>query len=113
MTISSESDFVVAVPITSASLRMISSDQNPDVAFVSDKITVAQKEDDRRSDTMQHSGSSSDDKGLDVIEAKVASASARRKEREALELLAKPSRAQGSNSSALSVLSVRSLHSVC
>ena len=114
VTISSESNSPIAVTITSASesAQTISSDQNPDVALVSEIITVPEEEDDQRSDTIQHVDSSSDDEGLEVLEAEVATARARREEQEALERLAKARRARGSNSSALSVRTVRSSHSV-
>ena len=56
--------------------------------------------------------SSSDDEGLEVLEAEVATARARREEQKALERLAKARRARDSNSSALSVQTVRSSHSV-
>ena len=112
ITISSESDSPVAVTITSASdsAQTISSDQNPDVALVSEIITVHEEEDDQRSDTIQHVDSSSDDEGLE--EAEAATARARREEQEALERLAKARRARGSNSSARSVRTVRSSHFV-
>ena len=112
--ISSESDFPIAVTITfaSESAQTISFDQNPDVALISEIITVPETEDDQRSDTIQHVDSSSDDVGLDVLEADVATALARREEHKALERLAKARPAQGSNSSALFVRTVRSSHSV-
>ena len=98
VTISSESDSPITVTITSASesAQTISSDQNPDVALVSEIITVPEEEDDQRSDTIQHVDSSSDDEGLGVLEAEVAHARARREEQEALERLAKARRARGS-----------------
>ena len=61
VTISSESDSPIAVTITSAS---DSSDHNPDVALVSEIITVPEEDDDQRSDTIQHVDSSSDDLSL-------------------------------------------------
>ena len=105
---------ITAVTNTSAfeSAQRISSDQNPDVALVSEIITVPEEEDDQRSDTIQHMGSSSDDEGLEVLEAEVATARAWREEQEALERLAKARRARGSTSSDLSVRTVRSSHSV-
>ena len=108
ITISSESDSPVAVTITSASesVQTISSERNPDVALVSEILSVPEEEDDQRSDTIQHVDSESDD--LEVLEAEAETARARREEREALERLAKARRARGSNSSARSVHSVRS-----
>ena len=86
VTISSESDSPIAITITSASesAQTIPSDQNPDVALVSEIITVHEEEDDQRSDTIQHVDSSSDDEGLGFLEAKLATAYARRQMQEAL-----------------------------
>ena len=68
VTISSESDSPISVIITSVSesAQTISSDQNSDVALVSEIITVSEEEDDKRSDTIQHVGSSSDYEDLGV-----------------------------------------------
>ena len=106
ISISSESDSPTAATITSASdsAQTISSDRNPDVALVSEIITVPEEDDDQRSDTIQHVDSESDH--LQVLEAEAETACARREEREALEKHAKARRARGSNSSARSVRSV-------
>ena len=71
---------------------MISSDQNSDIALVSKIIKVPKEEDDQRSDTIQHVNSSSDDEGLEVLEAELATAHARREEQDALDRLAKAPR---------------------
>ena len=94
ITISSESDSPVAVTITSASeyVQTIYSERNPDVALVSEILSVPEEEDDQRSDTIQHVDSESDD--LEVLEAEAETARARREEREALERLAKARRAR-------------------
>ena len=96
ISVSSESDSPIAVTITSnsESAQTISSDRNPDVALVSEIITVPE-EDDQRCDTIEHVDSDSDD--LEVLEAEVETARAKREEREALERLAKARRARGSN----------------
>ena len=109
--ISSESDSPIAFTITSASgsTQTISSDHNPDVAPVSGIITVLEEDADQRSDTIEHVDSESDD--LEVLEAEVETARAKREEREALERLAKARRVRGSNASARSVRSSRSVRS--
>ena len=103
VTISSESNSPIVVTIMSAfdSAQTISSDENPDVALISEIITVLEEEDDQRSEIIQHVDSSFDDRGLEVLKAGVAIARPRRKEKEALERLAKARRARGSTSSAL------------
>lgn len=62
---------------------------------------------DQRSDTNEHVESESDD--LEVFEAEVETARAKREEREAFEGLAKARRARSSNASARSVRSSRSV----
>ena len=111
ISISSESDSSIAVTITSAadSEQTISSDRNPDVALVSEIIMVLEEDADQRSDTIEHVDSESDD--LEVLEAEVETARAKREEREALERLAKARRVRGSNASARSVRSSRSVRS--
>ena len=108
ISVSSESDSPIAVTITSnsESAQTISSDRNPDVALVSEIITVFE-EDDQRSDTIEHVDSDSDD--FEVFEAEAETARTRREEREALEKLAKARRARGSNASARSARSSRSV----
>ena len=73
ISMSSESDSLVAVAITFASdsAQTISSDRNPGVALVFEIITVPE-DDDQRSDTIGHVDSESD--GLEVLEAEVESA---------------------------------------
>ena len=62
VSVTSESDSPIAVTITSnsESAQTMSFDRNPDVAFVSEIITVPE-EDDQRSGTIEHVGSDSDD----------------------------------------------------
>ena len=64
ISVSSESDSPIAVTITSnsESAQTISSDRNPDVALVSEIITVPE-EADQRSETIEHVDSDSDDLG--------------------------------------------------
>ena len=71
-----------------------------------------EEDDDQHSDIIRHLDFLSDDEGLGVLDAEVATARARREEQEAIERLAKARRARWSNSSALSVRTVRSSHSV-
>ena len=110
ISVSSESDSPIVVTTTSnsESAQAISFDRNPDVALVSEIITVLE-EDDQRSDTIEHVDSESDD--LEVLEAEVETAHMKREEREALEKLAKARRARGSNACARSVRSSRSVRS--
>ena len=66
ISISSESDSPIAVTITSASdsAQTISFDHNPDVALVSEIITVPEKDADQRPDTIEHVDPESDDRSL-------------------------------------------------
>ena len=111
ISISSDSDSPIAATITSASdsAQAISSNRNPDVAMVSEITTVPEEDADQRSDTIEHVDPESDD--LEVLEAEVETARAKREEREAPERLGKARRAHGSIASARSVRSSRSVRS--
>ena len=75
-------------------------------------ITVLEEENDQRFNTIQHVKSSSDDEGLNILEAEIVTARARREEQETFERRAKARRALGSKSSAISVRTVRSSYFV-
>ena len=81
VSISSESESPIPVTISSVtdSAQTVSSERTPEVALVSEVIAVnddEEEEDDRRSDTVQHLDSESDD--LEILEAEVATARAKR-----------------------------------
>ena len=114
VTIFSESNSPIAVTFTSASEsdQAISSDQKPDVALVSEIITAPKEEDDWGPDTIQQVYISSDDDSLEVLQAEIATACARREEQDALEHLEKARCALGPNFSAVFVRTCRPSHSV-